>query len=268
LAGAYRDAGIRVTISNSDGSVSNVRAIETGEADIGLAYADVVYSAYIGRLDSVPRSCGRLRALAVLELTPVHLVVRRGVDIHTVRDLRGHGVGVGPAGSGSALTAHTVMRAFGLADQDVRAHSVPYNDAASRLEDGSLDAMFVTGSIPLKSVERVVRSGARILPLAGPAIVRLKREYPFFRATLIPAGTYAGHPEPIRTIGVDNILVVRQGLDQALAHDLTARLFDALPSISRRLGLLRSMSVGLAPAAPIPLHDGAARFYREQELTR
>jgi TRAP transporter TAXI family solute receptor len=268
LASVYRAAGMRVEVRQSDGSVSNVRAIEAGDADVGLAYADVAYSAFTGRLEGLPGACTHLRSLAVLELTPVHLVVRRGAGIETVAELRGRRVAVGTPGSGSALTAHTVMRAFGLSDGDVRAESLSYNEAARRLGDATLDAMFVTGSIPLESIQRSARAGARLLPLTGAAIVRLEREYPFFRPTVIPGGTYAGHPEPVRTIGVDNLLVARQGLDEALAYELTARLFDALPEISGRFGLLRLMSVARAPAAPVPLHEGAARYYRERELSR
>ncbi len=268
LATAYRAAGVRVTVSESEGSVSNVRAIQNADADIGFAYADVAYSAYIGRLEGATGACDRVRALAVLELTPVHLIVREGAGIASVEGLRGRRIGVGRPGSGSALTAHTVMRAFGIAEVDVRAEPLSYIDAARRLDDGSLDAMFVTGSMPLESIQRSTRAGARLLPLVGEPIARLEREYPFFRPTLIPGGTYAGHPEPIRTIGVDNLLIARQGLGEPLAHDLTARLFDALPSLSGRLGLLRSMSVALAPAAPVPLHEGAARYYRERELAQ
>jgi TRAP-type uncharacterized transport system substrate-binding protein len=32
--------------------------------------------------------------------------------------------------------------------------------------------------------------------------------------------------------------------------------------------MLSPMDLDQAPAAPIPLHDGAARYYREQELSR
>jgi TRAP-type uncharacterized transport system substrate-binding protein len=78
------------------------------------------------------------------------------------------------------------------------------------------------------------------------------------------AGEYPGHSAGIRTIGVENLLVCRSGLDEGLVHDLTARLFGALPSIP----LLRTIDLEQAPTVPIPLHDGAARFYRERELFR
>jgi hypothetical protein len=129
---------------------------------------------------------------------------------------------------------------------------------------GDLDAMFVVGADPVDAVRVATRGGGRVLPLTGPAIERLRHEYPFFRATVIRAGEYQEHSTGIPTIGVENLLVCRRGLDEALVHDLTARVFGALSSIP----LLRTIDLEQAPAVPIPLHDGAARFYRERELFR
>jgi len=106
------------------------------------------------------------------------------------------------------------------------------------------------------------------MPIAGPPIDRLRHEYPFLRVTAIPRGTYPGDVPTIRTIGVDSLLVCRRDLDEQLVYDLTRRFFDALPSLSSSQGALRFMDLDQAPATPIPLHEGAARFYRERELLR
>ena len=66
------------------------------------------------------------------------------------------------------------------------------------------------------------------------------------------------------TIGVDNLLLCRRSLDEATVHDLTQQFFVQLPSMS----ILSGMDLEQAPATPIPLHDGAARYYRERELSR
>ena len=63
-------------------------------------------------------------------------------------------------------------------------------------------------------------------------------------------------------------LVCRRDLDETLVYDLTRRFFEALPSLSSSQGALRFIDLDQAPATPIPLHDGAARFYRERELLR
>ena len=253
-----------VQARDSAGSVANVEALQRGEADLGLSYADVAYMAFVGRLERHPQAFDDLRGIAVLELTPVHLVVRANSGVRDAADLRGRRIGVGLPGSGSALTADIVLAALGIDASAVRLEPLRYVEAGNRVAAGTLDAMFVTGGDPMASVRASTGAGARLVPLTGAAIERLRHEYPFFRPTVIPGGTYPGHPDPIQTIGVDNLLVCRRSLDESLVHDLTARFFEILPSLS----ILTSMDLDQAPAAPIPLHDGAARYYRERELSR
>lgn len=251
-------------VRESDGSVANAEVLQRGDADVGLAYADVAYMAYVGRLGDQRQRFSDLRGLAVLELAPVHLVVRSGSAVFDARGLRGRRVAVGPVGSGSALTAQLVLRALGFDASAVRVESLRYNEAAARLVAGTTDALFVTGTHPVDSVLSATTGGARLLPLTGPAIDKLRHDYPFFRATVIPGGTYPGHPDSVHTIGVDNLLICRKGLDETLAHDLTRAFFSTLPS----LPMPRLLDLEQAPATPIPLHEGAARYYRERELAR
>jgi TRAP transporter TAXI family solute receptor len=259
---------VDVRLQESAGSVSNLDAIERGDADIGLAFADVAYTAFVGHLDRRPARFERLRGIAVLELTPVHFLVRAGSGIRGIEDLRGRRVGVGQPGSGTALTANLVLRAFGIDPSSVKLEPLRYNDAAARLANGTLDGFFVNGSYPLESVRMSTQAGARLLSLTGGAIERLRHEYPFLRPTVIPAGTYPAHTNAIRTIGVDTLLVCSRDLSEALVHDLTKGFFDILPMLSAHQDSLRVMDVEQAPATPIPLHEGAARYYRERELSR
>jgi hypothetical protein len=266
LARAWATAfpALDVQTRDSAGSVANVEAIQSGNADIGLAYADVAYTAYIAQLGKPSPDADSLRGIAVLELAPVHLVVRRDSAVKSAAHLRGRRVAVGPEGSGSAVTARVVLAALGIDDRDLLVESLRYNEAVARLKAGTIDALFVTGRDPIEAVRDAAEAGARLLPLAGPAMERLRHEYPFYRQTLIPGGTYPGHPDALDTIGVDNLLVCRRGLDEALVHDLTARFFAVLPS----LPMPSFMDLDQAPATPIPLHEGAGRYYRERELSR
>jgi len=260
--------GVDVEISESPGSVSNVEAIQTGSADVGFAFADVAYTGFVGRLDGLPEPLSRLRGIALLQLTPLHLVVGAASHITQVGDLRGRRVGLGPPGSGTALTASLVLAAFGFGPDAFEAEMLRFNDAATQLLAGTLDAMFVNASDPAESVRVATRAGGRLIPLGGQAIDQLRHNYPFFRLTKIPPNTYPGHAMAVHTIGVDTVLVCRSDLDDTFVYELTRRFFDALPALAASQQSLRSMDLDQTPATPIPLHEGAARFYRERELLR
>jgi TRAP transporter TAXI family solute receptor len=260
--------GINFEVRVSAGAVANVETLQRGDADLGFAFSDVAYIAFVGRLKGASGPFDHLRGIAVLQLTPVHLVVGKDTGIRAVSDLRGRRIGVGPLGSGTALTAELILRSFGIGAATVRTEMLPFNEAARRLVEGTLDAMFDNAIFPADSVTTATRAGARLMPLTGPPIERLRHEYPFLRVTRIPRDTYPGVTDAIHTIGVDSVLLCRSGLDEALAYELTRRFFDALPSLSSSQGALRFMDLEQAPATPIPLHEGAARYYRERELLR
>ena len=268
LADLYRRIGpsVDVRVVESPGSVRNVEALQRGDADAGFAFADVAYVAYAGYLADKPFD--RLRGIAVLQPSQLHVVVRPQAGIRGIADLRGRRVSVGPPGSGTALTADLLLKAFGMDLEAIRAETLQFSEASTRLVNGTLDAIFVTGSYPANSVSLATRSGGRLLPLEGDAVDRLRHDYPFFRLASIPGGTYPGHPAPTHTIGLDNVLLCRRDLDDELVYALTRQLFGNLPTLARLQPSLGLMEVANAPATPVPLHEGAARYYRQRELFR
>ena len=97
---------------------------------------------------------------------------------------------------------------------------------------------------------------------------RLRTTYPFFRSEIIPAGAYPELDQPVQTLSVDVVLLARAGLDDAVVRRLTEGLFRMLPQLSAELPFLKGMVPERAPATPVPLHPGAALYYRERELRR
>ena len=251
----------------SAGAVANLEALQSGQAELALSFADVAYLSYAGKLNRATGPFDRLRGIAVLTSTPLHLVVRKDFAFHRMSDLRGHRVGVGPPGSGTALTVGLVFQTFGISASAVHTQMLPFDEAAQRLVAGSLDAMFDNAIYPGDSVRVATRAGARLVPLSGTAIDRLHRDYPFLEPALIPRETYPG-VGAVHTIGVDTVLICRSDLSEELVYELTKALFDVLPTLSSTQNELRSIDLDQAPATPIPLHAGAARYYRERELLR
>jgi hypothetical protein len=141
-------------------------------------------------------------------------------------------------------------------------------EAANRVVRGSLDAAFVSAGYPAESVQAATRAGAVLLEVSGPVVDRLRIDYPFLKTTLIPAGTYRSLDRSVHTVGIDTLIACRSSLDETVVYDLTKTFFEVLPALAARVDALRRMDLARAPATPIPLHEGAARYYRERELFR
>lgn len=64
------------------------------------------------------------------------------------------------------------------------------------------------------------------------------------------------------------LIVCRRDLDERTVYRLTEQLFNVFPRLARVEATLRFLNLDEAPATPIPLHKGAARYFRERELSR
>lgn len=259
---------IRMEVQESPGSVRNSEALQRGESDLGIVFADVAYDAYLGRLRGQKEPFDRLRGIVVIQLTPVQLLVRPGLSIRQIASLRDFRVGIGPEGSGTALTARMILSAFGIDAATITTVHLPLVDSADQLLDGRLDAAFMTAGYPAPSATRVTDAGGTLLDVDGPPIERLRSQYPLMRLTFIPPGTYTGQNRVVPTIGVDNLLICRADLSEQVVYDLTKAYFGVADALHSEGISLRLIDFERAPATPIPLHAGAARYYRERELTR
>jgi uncharacterized protein len=119
---------------------------------------------------------------------------------------------------------------------------------------------------PIVDITRTV--AVRLIPIERHQIERIQARYPFLKSITIPRSTYGGQPEDVVTVGIDNLLVCREDLPQSLVRDLTQTLFDALPELVTAHVAAIGIDPERGPTTPIPLHPGAAQYYRERELAR
>ena len=266
LVAAYRKNLPQVDVEPVPlGLTTLLEAIDSGTVDVGVSSADVAYAEYTGKLDRKSEPLSRLRAVAMLWMTPLHLIVRQDSKIQGLDDLPRRGrVGI----ARTDATARLALKALGIepwVGDDMTA-------AGAGLSDGTLDAIFYsrglaifypTGLAPPAAV-RAARVAIRPVPLTGKQVERIRDLDPFYQPTAIAKGTYPGQLNAVRTFGVQAILVCRSDLPEPLVYELTKYFFEYASSPDHPPMPLIDME--LAPATPIPLHAGAARYYREREL--
>jgi hypothetical protein len=256
-----KDVTVRV-VTPGGRSVTNLEEIQRGTTDLAISMADVAYLASAGQLEEDPRPFDQLRGMAVLNLNILHLVVDAKSRIDTIDGLRNQRVALGPAGSATARLTKVLLEAHGIELPQVHSELLAYPAAAERFVHGGLDAEFVTEIVPSNPVLTATTAGGRLLDIDGPRVEELRTRHPFLKRTLIPAGTYPNQLKPVHTVGVDLLLVCRADLDE----DVVYRLLEAY--FARRPGSTPPTDFERAPATPIPLHAGAARYYRQRELSR
>jgi TRAP transporter TAXI family solute receptor len=268
LADAYRKLmpDLSFEIVATGGSVTQLEALQSGLADVGNAMADVAYMAWRGQLGESPEAFDHLRGMAVWQTTQINVLVSPRSRVKSIAEFRGLHVALGAPGSETVLAANLLLGAFGLSANDLEGEYLPFREAGDQLARSELDAEFISSRYPSENVARATSGGARFLDVAGPPVDRLRQEYPFMRKALIPAGAYSEGSPAVHTVAVDNLILCRADLDEHLVYTLTKTLLDALPFSSARIGPFPQFDLRLAPATPILLHIGSARYYREREL--
>jgi uncharacterized protein len=270
LAAIFNDRvpGVAATALETTGSGFNVQAVEEGRAQLGFSQADVAYLALLQGTRSRRTPHRHLRAVAVLYVNAVQVVTRRESAVHELDDLADRRVGVGAPDSGTELAAQIILREQGL-NQRIHAEPLTYETVASGMQNGSVDAGFLVSSYPVPAIARLdAVVGVRLIPVRPDLAARIRAQYPFYRPIVVPDGTYTAQGGDVPTIGVDNLLVCGSDLPDDLVYQLTRTLFEQLPTLSRAHTAAAAIDPDNAAAAPIPLHPGAARYYRERELFR
>ena len=250
----------------------SVERLERGEADLGFALADRAYLNHLARATNPEGSGPGVRAMAAVQVAPLHVVVRRGSGIATIPGLRGQRVRyAGPEiltrGPHANDLVDAVFAGFGVTPQMMTLQTRTAIDALAALSPGELDAVVTFAVLyPSPHVHAAMAEGASLVPIEGPIVDRLRNRYPFLRYSRIPPGTYPGQTQAVHTIGVDLLLVCRPTLDSRLVYRLTKAFFDAAERLSSASASMRLADLSDSSATPIPLHDGAAQYYREREL--
>lgn len=258
----------------SNGSVANVNAIVGGAAESGFVQADVAYWAFSGTgvFDGKPK-VEELRSIANLYPESVHVVVRKGANVKSIADLKGKKVSLDEPGSGTLLNARAILAAYGITERDISAEYVKPNQAAEKMKDGSVDAFFFTGGFPAAAISELASTGSGIdlLPVTGPQAEKLAKDFPFFAADEIPAGTYKD-VGAVKTVAVGAHWVTSAKVSADTVYAVTKALWSDKTRAALDGGHAKGKSIqkttALSGLQGVPLHPGAERFYREAGLLK
>jgi TRAP transporter TAXI family solute receptor len=256
------------TVPSAD-SIDVIRDLTEGKVDIGVALADTAFNAYWGDppVSAEEAQKSPIRGLSLLQPLSAYVLVRANSGVHSISDLNGRNVGLGPKTSSSSNLAYLVLDAFGVHANVTNVTT--RSQGMEGLTSGRFDAIFLPGYIyPDDLTYSAIKRGAYLIPIEGPALEQLRWNNPFVRVATIPRDIYPGQNKVIPTVGIDMVVLCRRDLDETLVHQLTTELFNAYPQLSVVEASLRFLNINEAPATPIPLHTGAARYFREREVGR
>lgn len=266
-----KDHGIRCSVESTGGSVYNLNALRDGELDFGVAQSDWQYHAYNGTSRFSDREPFKeLRAMFSNHPEPFTVVARAGSGVRNFKDLKGKRVNIGNPGSGQRGTMEVVMEAMGWTRDDFAlASELKSAEQAAALCDNKIDAFVFTVGHPSGSIKEATTACDTVLVnVDNPTIRKLVEQRPYYSMATIPGGMYRGTDTDTTTFGVRATLVSSSRVPADAAYQVAKAVFenfDDYRSLHPAFAVLAKQEMVKA-ALSAPLHEGAARYYREAGL--
>ncbi|MZR29383.1 TAXI family TRAP transporter solute-binding subunit [Sneathiella sp. DP05] len=255
------------TAQTTHGSIDNINGIVKGYFDTALAQSDMVAAAYNGTgVYGKKNPITSLRVIANLYPEDVHLVVRRGAGIQSIKGLKGKRVSIDVPGSGTRENAKEILRAYGLSVKDVDAITANPDKSVSLMKADKLDAFFLVAGYPVSAVSELADVGKiELLPISGKIAEKFVAAHGYYSVSKIPSGTYRGL-DTVPTLAVSTQWIVNENVAEDLVYKITKALWHSrnrhLLDRSHVKGLLIHLDTALKGVST-PLHPGAERYYRE-----
>jgi TRAP transporter TAXI family solute receptor len=151
-------------------------------------------------------------------------------------------------------------------DTDISKQQLSINESVEAVKDGTIDAFVWVGGLPTAGIVDLATSKPDMKLLdTGDVLARMQAKYGKQYVGLdIDLSVYK-LPGAIKTVGVANVLLVPDSMDEQLAYDITRTLFEKkaqLTAVHPEAGKL-DLELG-RQVEPVALHPGAARYFREK----
>lgn len=264
--------GVSVSAETSGGSAENVRLIEQGITDMAWANASEMYWGWNGIMYFKDKKYQNMRVVARCWSNSYHWLSLANSGITSVDQFEGKKLTIGPQGSGAALHGETVLRSLGLWDK-VKIVWMPPSAAANALKDKQTDVFGYFSGIPMAAVLDIqALNKIKLIDVTAPAIAKgFSKEYPFYKAGIIPAGTYKGQDQDVGIFNQSTFWIVNKDLDDDLVYKMVKKVFSEegikYMANAHKRGTEFSVDGALdGVEGLIPLHPGAAKFWKEQGL--
>jgi TRAP transporter TAXI family solute receptor len=280
---------IIVTAQSGNASVANCNLIGEHQIESAFVQNNVAFAAYNGVAQFEGKPIKNLRAIASLYPETIQIVARADSGIKTAKDLKGKRLVPGDRGSGTEVDCLNVLEGLGLTYDDFsNVDWLSFAGASQRLKDKQGDVAFITAGWPTAAItELATTTDIVVVPLDEATIAKIIKAHPFYAKVIIPPKTYKGVDGYVPTITTMAQWVVDAQVPTDVVYLLTKALWEEGTHVLRKKdGKPAAAESGAAIMAQahakgkdvtietaldgvaIPLHPGAAKYYKEKGLIK
>jgi TRAP transporter TAXI family solute receptor len=270
--------GMSVSAISSAGSGENIKLL--GENQAQFAILQSINGAWAWDGTGPMKSSGKqtgLRSVSMLWQNVEHFTIRSELaktgTISDLTNLEGtnYKFSIGKKNSGAEGSGRQILKGLNINPDKFSLAYLGYGASADGIQNGNIDGMNTPAGVPASAVTRLYASlgnKVTVLDFTDEQMKDANSEYDLWTRYVIPANTYPGQTKVINTIAEPNFLATRSDVSDEDVYQLTKSLYENLAYLSAIHKATAGMSIekaiiGLA----VPLHPGAARYYRERGIT-
>ncbi|MGB0747477.1 MAG: TAXI family TRAP transporter solute-binding subunit [Magnetospiraceae bacterium] len=267
--------GLKINMSaiNSAGSGENVKLLREDESQFAILQG--LFGSYAWNGTGPIEGDGpqkNLRSVSMLwQNVEQYTILSEYAKTGTIDDLvalKGKAVSLGRKNSGTIGSNATILANLGVdIEKDYELVYVGYGPSADAMQNGQIVGMGTPAGVPTGAVTRAhaaMGDNVKLLGFTPEQAQKADGGLNLWTPFKIAANTYPGQAEDVMTIAQPNFLAVRDDVDEEAVYLITKTLYENLSFLNAIHGATKAMSLESALAGlPMPLHPGAARYYKE-----
>jgi TRAP transporter TAXI family solute receptor len=261
---------VRATAQVTKASAENLNLLQAGRGELAIALGDAVSAAARGDEEAgFKTKLDKLRGISGTYNNYIQIVANADSGIKTLADLKGKKISVGAAKSGTELNARAILKAAGITYADLgKVEYLAFGESVELMKNRQLDATLQSAGLGVASI-RDLATAVNIIVIPVPADVVAKVGDAAYQPAIIPANTYTGQTTDIATAAIPNFLITHSGVSDDLAYQMTKSMYENLDTLYAAHNSAKTIKrENAVKGMPVPLHPGAARYYKEVGLIK
>lgn len=261
---------VRASAQASAGGIENLNLIADGEAQMGVAVTSIMYESFTGTGSFEGRANPNLRVMVGLYYNPNQVVVAKNSGINSLKDLVGKSFASGAPGSTTEVETAIHLQELGINYPDaLKVQYIGFTEAIDLMRNKQIDGAWVMAGIPNAAVtEMLSTAGGKLVSFEPELIDSLNARLPWYGPYTIPANTYPGQNEDILTSAIKITICTDARVSDDVIYELTKAFWENIDELKATQAPLKytTLEETVLDLAGLPIHDGAARYYKERGL--
>jgi TRAP transporter TAXI family solute receptor len=256
---------VKPSVQSTKASVENLNLLQAGKGEIAFTLGDSLADAWKGNTEvGFKAKLDKLRTVAAIYPNYIQIAALKDSGIKTLADLKGKRLAVGAPKSGTELNARAILGGAGISYKDLgKVEYLPFNDSVELMKNRQLDATLISAGLGVSAIRDLCASvECTIVEIPKTIVEKIGSPY---QSLPIPGGTYPGNDKAVDAAAVQNYLVTRSDLPDQEVYEMTKTIFDNLAGLTAAHAAAKDIKLNEAgKSPPVPLHPGAAKFYKEK----